>query len=234
MDYSAIYKRIILNRNANPYNGYVEEHHVLPRCLGGTDEKDNLVKLTAKEHFICHLLLTRMCINESLEYYKLVHAFMMMKNASHNNKRYISGHEYAKLRVAHSIRMSSLTRGSNNSQYGTQWIYNPVLKESKKIQKDLILEDGWYRGRVTDWESHYTQRICLVCGATGCMSKMTSYCSKECKAFSTNPFSNRETEFYTLYNQQGSMNKALKCMGFPGAVSHWYRYAYILLSKRIL
>lgn len=37
---------------------YYEKHHIIPKCLGGTNEKENLVLLTAREHFICHKLLT--------------------------------------------------------------------------------------------------------------------------------------------------------------------------------
>ena len=41
-------------------NGYTERHHVLPRALGGSDDSSNLVTLTAREHFIAHMLLARM------------------------------------------------------------------------------------------------------------------------------------------------------------------------------
>lgn len=40
--------------------GYVEKHHVVPRCMGGSDDADNLVELTPEEHFTAHLLLMRM------------------------------------------------------------------------------------------------------------------------------------------------------------------------------
>jgi len=40
-------------------NGYVERHHILPKALGGSDDSSNLVALTAREHFIAHLLLAR-------------------------------------------------------------------------------------------------------------------------------------------------------------------------------
>lgn len=40
--------------------GYVEVHHVLPKCMGGTDAPDNLVALTAEEHFVAHQLLCKM------------------------------------------------------------------------------------------------------------------------------------------------------------------------------
>jgi phosphoglycolate phosphatase-like HAD superfamily hydrolase len=38
-------------------DSYTERHHIIPRCIGGTDVKENLVDLTAREHFICHRLL---------------------------------------------------------------------------------------------------------------------------------------------------------------------------------
>ena len=61
MNYKRIYESIIEKRKIDIPTGYVEEHHCyIPSCLGGTDDKSNLVKLTAKEHFICHLLLTKM------------------------------------------------------------------------------------------------------------------------------------------------------------------------------
>jgi len=37
---------------------YYENHHIIPKCLGGTNDKENLILLTAKEHFVCHKLLT--------------------------------------------------------------------------------------------------------------------------------------------------------------------------------
>ena len=38
-------------------NTYTENHHILPKSFGGTDDKSNIVKLTAREHYIVHLLL---------------------------------------------------------------------------------------------------------------------------------------------------------------------------------
>lgn len=39
---------------------YTEKHHIIPRSMGGSNAKDNLVRLTAKEHIIVHLLLIKM------------------------------------------------------------------------------------------------------------------------------------------------------------------------------
>ena len=41
----------------NVWFEYSERHHIIPRCLGGTDDEDNLIYLTYREHFIAHKLL---------------------------------------------------------------------------------------------------------------------------------------------------------------------------------
>ena len=62
MTYSAVYCALISKRLKNPITKddcYVEKHHIIPKSEGGTDEPDNLVNLTAREHYIAHLLLAK-------------------------------------------------------------------------------------------------------------------------------------------------------------------------------
>ena len=40
-------------------DGYTEKHHIIPKSLGGSNGKDNLVVLTGREHYICHYLLMK-------------------------------------------------------------------------------------------------------------------------------------------------------------------------------
>jgi hypothetical protein len=61
--YTKWYFNIITRRQTQHIRGYVEKHHIIPRSIGGTDEQSNLVCLTAREHFICHLLLIKMTID---------------------------------------------------------------------------------------------------------------------------------------------------------------------------
>jgi hypothetical protein len=80
MNYQKIYDSIIhqaclQNRVRNKLS-YYEEHHIIPKCLGGSNDKSNLVLLTAREHFICHHLLVRIHPTNP----KLVHAFWLMCN----------------------------------------------------------------------------------------------------------------------------------------------------------
>jgi len=60
MNYKKIYDQIIEKRKPDIPNGYVEVHRIIPRTFGGSNDKENLVAITAREHFICHLLLTKL------------------------------------------------------------------------------------------------------------------------------------------------------------------------------
>lgn len=69
--------RIKLKRNDENFI-YYEEHHIVPRSLGGSNDENNIVKLTAKEHFICHILLCKML--EGKDKRKMLFALKCMKN----------------------------------------------------------------------------------------------------------------------------------------------------------
>jgi hypothetical protein len=61
MDYKKIYDDLIESRKMRPKleGVYYEEHHILAKCMGGSNEKSNLIYLTAREHFLAHLLLAQ-------------------------------------------------------------------------------------------------------------------------------------------------------------------------------
>lgn len=62
MNYQRIYDQLIargVSRTPVP-GAYYETHHILPKCLGGSDERSNLVKLTAEEHYLAHQLLIKL------------------------------------------------------------------------------------------------------------------------------------------------------------------------------
>jgi hypothetical protein len=59
MDYRQHYDNLIARAAGRKLEGYVENHHILPRCMGGSNTPDNLVKLTAREHFVAHQLLCK-------------------------------------------------------------------------------------------------------------------------------------------------------------------------------
>jgi hypothetical protein len=76
MNYKKIYDNIIekYGMQEKPLNTYTERHHIIPTCIGGTDDNINLVYLDARCHLLVHWLLVRIHPNN----YGLVHAFSMM------------------------------------------------------------------------------------------------------------------------------------------------------------
>ncbi|WBF82906.1 homing endonuclease [Escherichia phage a48] len=60
MNYQKIYNDLISRAQARePLSEYKETHHIVPKCMGGSDDKENLVELTGREHFIAHWLLCK-------------------------------------------------------------------------------------------------------------------------------------------------------------------------------
>jgi ribosomal protein S27AE len=111
--YEKLYYAIIAHARAYPFSGYTESHHILPRCLGGSDEKSNLVDVSGQQHFICHWLLTKIHTGENRG--KMVNALMMMRSESPTQQRYntkITGRVYAKLREEQAAYISKMNTGS--------------------------------------------------------------------------------------------------------------------------
>ena len=231
MNYQKIYNQIIERRRIEEPNGYTETHHIIPRSLGGGDDKDNLVRLTAREHFICHYLLAKIYCRETAEWYKMNHAFLMMKCNNICQRRYYNSRLYEALRVNFSSVMSVTQSGKGNSQYGTMWICNVELQENKKIKKESIIPDGWVKGRDI-WKS--TPKECLECGRIHFTPR--KYCSNECQQLSFSKrekisiLDGREEEFLSLYSQNKSINKSLLTMGYSGK-GGYYHWAKRVLNR---
>ena len=91
---------------------YHETHHVVPKCMNGTDEKSNLIDLFAREHFEAHRLLAI----ENPDNKKLQLAYVCMSFVKNDKeKRYrLTADEYEQARIA----CSKATSGENNPFYG--------------------------------------------------------------------------------------------------------------------
>lgn len=53
------YDRLIERARIRKLEGYVEKHHILPKCIGGSNDKTNIVSLTPEEHYVAHQLLVK-------------------------------------------------------------------------------------------------------------------------------------------------------------------------------
>ena len=111
--YTKYYNLIIDNRKNNPVSDqYTEMHHIIPRSLGGSDDPENLVALSAREHFICHWLLTKMYSGKDRG--KMINAMYMMRGKSTHQKRYeskITARIYENLREEYSKYISKMNTG---------------------------------------------------------------------------------------------------------------------------
>ena len=118
MDYKKIYNQIInkakSEKRTKTSDYYYEAHHIIPKCLGGEGKTTqwkthpNIVLLTAKEHFLVHLLLCKIYPDEK----KLMFALWGMCNQDRNGKRYkINSRQYERIRTDFSNLISETYKG---------------------------------------------------------------------------------------------------------------------------
>lgn len=120
--YTNIYYRIVNrsfdeNRKRSDDRIY-EEHHIIPKSCGGSNDPDNLVLLTPKEHYICHRLLPKM-VKSKLHYEKMIYALWCLINGNGHSLRYSpSGKIYQQIKEEQSTIRSERMAGSGNHFYG--------------------------------------------------------------------------------------------------------------------
>lgn len=161
MDYQKIHDNIITNAKArSDIQGYFEIHHILPRSFGGTDDKENLVKLTGREHFIIHRILAKLHPNSGM-----VHAVYKMACTGKDTKYKVTSRTYEFLREAHSKRASSdlvAAKKKSNSLQGRKQSKEHIEKRvksrktngvwhkeetKKKISQANSGREGYWKGK---------------------------------------------------------------------------------------
>ena len=109
--YTRWYYNIINRAITRPPVGYSETHHIIPKCLGGSNNLENLVSLTAREHYLCHLLLPKMV--EGQARHKTLFALWRMVHGSSDQKRHkVNSLQYSKIKLA----MSKSIAAQNKNQ----------------------------------------------------------------------------------------------------------------------
>ncbi len=107
--YTKCYYNIIRKASNRINVGYVEIHHIVPRSMGGSDEVSNLIKLTAREHFVCHLLLTKM-VNGQYRYKAIKAAQMLAIVSGPGQPRYKVTSRIYKFLMEQNLEISNETR----------------------------------------------------------------------------------------------------------------------------
>jgi hypothetical protein len=213
MNYQDHYNRLIDRaKTRSTPTGYTETHHILPRCLGGSDDKDNLVQLTPEEHYVAHQLLIKIHpTNDSLVY---AANMMTVGENRQTNKRY--GWLKKKYQSVCKKRV-----GEKNGSYGRSWYHNPDTLDSGKFLSCAV-PDGWVKGRTPKIS------LCCVCGkSTG--KRHAKWCDehrgkqktrviRQTKAKSE--YSHEEKR-EALINSKGNIRKALYSLGLNDSGSHY-------------
>ena len=133
--YHQYIERILLERkNVKDETQYMERHHILPRCMGGTDEDDNLIWLYAEEHYYAHELLAF----ENNENESILHAWWMMSNRF---SECVSAEQYAQLKNDFCNMMIKNNTGELNPFYGKQHSEDYKKHISEKLKGRIFTEE---------------------------------------------------------------------------------------------
>jgi hypothetical protein len=163
MLYQNIYDKIIHRAKQRQLLGYGEKHHITPRCLGGSDDKDNIVKLTYREHFLCHKLLCKIHPGNL----KLIYAISFMVYKSKTQQRLINSKDFDYVKRMLAPHMGQWNKGRepwnkgltgdkfkeknpNHSappnMTGYKWINNGI--KQTKLAPNNEIPEGWSFGRL--------------------------------------------------------------------------------------
>ena len=175
--YTRWYYDIVDRAKTRVLDRYTEIHHIIPKSLGGNNKIGNLVKLTAREHFICHWLLTKM-VSNTKEKYQMWNAFscMLYRENPNQERHKVSSRVFENIKSAGSKIKSEKFSGMNNPMYGRRGTDHPAFgkkwtdehrknaSESHKGQIRTIearaKQSATTKGR-TQTQEHIEKRKCI-------------------------------------------------------------------------
>ena len=96
MKYTEYIDNILNTRGRFSCVGYKERHHIIPKCLGGKNNKENLIDLYPQEHYEAHKLLA----SEYPDNNKILYAYWCISHMSYSDNHVIeiTSEEYAKMK----------------------------------------------------------------------------------------------------------------------------------------
>jgi hypothetical protein len=90
--------------------GYTEKHHIVPKSFGGNNASANLIKLSARQHYIAHLILAKATKNPKM--IKALHRMVHSKTGDVTREYIISSRVYAFLREEHTKIVSQYSKNT--------------------------------------------------------------------------------------------------------------------------
>lgn len=147
MNYKKIHDKIIENRRilGKPV-GYSENHHIIPESFGGSNDSSNMIRLTAKEHFIIHRLLSKIYPNSGM-----VHAIYKMACVDKHWGSYkVTSRTYDYLRAQHAKRVSEDSEAARKK--------SESLKGRKQTEEHIKKRAESRKNNNSSWLSEETKR----------------------------------------------------------------------------
>ena len=147
MNYQKIYDALVQKRRENPLDKkiqYCESHHIIPRSLGGTDELENIVNFTAREHYVAHKILVKVYLQqygmESEQYKKMASALFFMSTSKRWSGK-ISSRMYDEIKNAFVKRQYENNVGERNPMFGRDWREGKTQEEIE--QHRIKIKQEW-------------------------------------------------------------------------------------------
>lgn len=209
MNYQKIYNSLIEKAKNKVNIDYTEKHHITPKCMGGNDKKENIIRLSYREHFLAHWLLCKIYPKN----YKLKAAFAKMLETTKNNKRTVSSFQYTivkknlkdlKYPWLKGVKSSGSWKKGNipwNKGISTgpmpeenkTKISHTLKKKYKNIQHHLKGKPSWNTGLKTGivpWNKGKNERriICNVCGYNANPGNFKRWHSPNCTNFAADRY----------------------------------------------
>lgn len=159
MNYENLYAELIDNaRSAGRSKNlgvYYEGHHITPKCMGGSNKRENIVLLTAKEHFVAHHLLVK--IHPKNRGITIAFSAMCNKLSPNRDRNYnITAIVYSNAKKAYIASQS----GKNSKWYGL-----PSVNLGKKASAETLAKMSAARKGVTFSAEHKKNLSLATSGA---------------------------------------------------------------------
>jgi len=141
MNYTKHYETLISRAKNRNLGGYYEKHHIIPRCMGGSNDIINIAILTPEEHYVAHQLLVRIYPKET----KLIFAAHMMSAGNTKQRRNNRSYGWIRRRCAEALigtthteetrkKLSLLSRGRKQT----------TEQVKQRIETRLLNSSQWH------------------------------------------------------------------------------------------
>lgn len=167
---------------ANTILGYTEGHHILPKSfkLGGNKDKENLAFLTAREHFLVHLLASKMFTQPKYKRSMCFALASFMRNSPNGQRSKLKARQYEKCRQSIAAAMTGravsqetrekLSKNQKGKPNGRKGLPVGLTGPCSETRKNAISNARKLTGKVS----------CLYCRKETCPANHQKYHGDNC------------------------------------------------------